>query len=183
MGKVDMQEYIKRSTESDTNAFRFIVEAYQPKIFSLTFRLMCHEEEAKDITQETFIKIWTNIKKYDSSKSFTTWVYRIATNLCLDELKSAKHRRDRQTDLIDDCLTQLSHWENGEKKLLNNELGDIIHSLTEKLTPKQRIVFTLRDIECLEIEEISGITSLSPQKIKSNLFLARRAIREKLKNI
>lgn len=53
MGKVDMQEYIKRSTEGDGVAFRFIVEAYQPKIFSLTFRLMCHEEEAKDITQES----------------------------------------------------------------------------------------------------------------------------------
>jgi len=169
---------IEESKRNDGKAFRKIVENYQSMIYSLAFRLLCDEEEAKDIVQETFIRVWINLSKYNPEKKFSTWMYAIATNLCFDKLKASKrHYRDVT---IDEKLNDLVSSENVEQVIINAELVNIIVALTGTLTPKQKIVFTLRDLESMEIEEVIQITGLSAKKIKSNLFLARQAIRKKL---
>ncbi|MDL2296439.1 sigma-70 family RNA polymerase sigma factor [Bacteroidales bacterium OttesenSCG-928-E04] len=180
MEENDIPHQIERCKNGDQQAFRLVVEKYQSQVFSLIFRIIHDENDAQDLTQETFIRVWTNIKGYDSQKKFITWVYRIATNLCFDKLKSANYAKKKLTVGFENLTHALLDLETGERKLLNNELGEIIRSLTEQLTPKQKIVFTLKDLEGFEAEEISKITFLSPQKIKSNLFLARKKIREKL---
>jgi RNA polymerase sigma-70 factor (ECF subfamily) len=139
---------------------------------------MCNEEEAKDIVQETFIKVWLNLASYNVEKKFSTWIYAIAAHLCLDRLKSKKSHYPVES--IDKALNNFVTVENVEQKLINAELGNIILALTNELTPKQKIVFTLRCLEELEIEEIIQITGMTAGKIKSNLFLARQTIRQKL---
>jgi len=178
MDKSILNDLIISSKRNDDNAFRKIVEEYQAMVYSLAFRILCNEEEAKDIVQETFIKVWINLSCYKLDKKFSTWVYAIASNLCLDRLRSSKHRH--QTKFVDETLNNLISSEDIEQTFINSELGAIILRLTNELTPKQKIVFTLRYLEELEIEEIVEITHLSPNKIKSNLFLARQAIRKKL---
>lgn len=175
-----LQELIKLSLQNDRNAFRKIVEGHQSMLFSLAFRMLGNEEDAKDIVQEIFIRIWTNLSKYKPEQKFTTWIYSIATNLCLDKLKSDK-RKLRLNDQ-EDALKLLLSNDDGERTLLNNELGAIIEALTNELSPKQRMVFTLRYLEDIEMDEMVKITGLSAEKIKSNLYLARQSIGRKLKN-
>jgi len=178
MDKPTLNELIKRSKQNDPKSFRIIVETHQSLIYSLAFRIMCNEEEAKDIVQETFIKVWLNLSKFDLERKFSTWVYAITAHLCLDKLKSKKCHF--AIELTDTNLNDFISVENAEQKLLNAELGKIILALTNDLTPKQKIVFTLRDLEEMEVAEIEEITGLSAKKIKSNLFLARQNIRQKL---
>ena len=143
--------------------------------------MLCNEEEAKDAVQETFIKVWLNIDHFHTDKKFSTWVYAIASHLCLDKLKSSKHIY--QGNATDEALLNLISEDNVEQSMINSELGNIILKLTSGLTPKQKMVFTLRYLEDTEIDEIVQITGLTSAKIKSNLFLARQTIRRKLENL
>lgn len=178
MDQLTLNEIIEQSKRNDQKSFRKIVEVYQSMIYSLAFRIMCNEEEAKDIVQETFIRVWTNLSSYQQDKKFSTWIYAIATNLCLDKLKSSKQRF--KSESLNENVNLLISSENADKRLIDSELGEVILSLTNELTPKQKIVFTLRYIEDMEMDEIVEITGLTPEKIKSNLYLARQAIRTKI---
>lgn len=177
----ELNDWIEASKRKDGEAFRIIVESYQSMIYSLSFRLLCDEEEAKDTVQETFIRVWMNLHRYRPKKKFSTWIYAIATNLCYDKLKASK--RHSRTVSIDERLQDFVSSENMEQNFINKELINLIMGLTDSLTPKQKIVFTLRDLEALEVEEVIQITGMSAQKIKSNLFLARQAIRLKLSRL
>jgi RNA polymerase sigma-70 factor, ECF subfamily len=177
MDQNTLNDLIARSKQNDGNAFRQLVECHQQMIYSLAYRLLCNDEEAKDAVQETFIKVWLNLKKFDPNRKFSTWVYAIAANLCYDKLKSSHHfNRILPLELLNDMLSS----EDVEKSMIDNELGAIIHTLTNELTPKQKLVFTLSNLEDLPTEEIVQITGMTASQIKSNLFLARQALRKKL---
>ena len=179
MDQNTLNELIIRSKHNDGNAFRQLVECHQPMIYSLAYRLLCDEEEARDAVQETFIKVWINLHGFDTSRKFSTWVYAIATNLCYDKLKSGKHfSRCLPLETLNEVISN----EDVEKKMIDSELGALIATLTDELTPKQKMVFTLSDLEDLETEEIVQITGMTASQIKSNLFLARQALRKKLNN-
>jgi RNA polymerase sigma-70 factor (ECF subfamily) len=146
-------------------------------VYSLAYRLLCNEEEARDAVQETFLKVWLNLKGFDTDRTFSTWVYAIAANLCYDKLKSNHHF---SPSLPAETLSEVLSVDDVEKKLLEAELGALIATLTNELTPKQKLVFTLSDLEDLPTEEIVQITGMTASQIKSNLFLARQALRTKL---
>ena len=173
-----IENLVERSKQSDMAAFRQLVETCQPFVFRLAFRLLCSEEEAKDVVQETFIRVWIHLQKYHHGARFSTWLYKIVCNLCYDRLRAMKRSATcidlSEIDVPDDCDI--------EQSLINRNLKEWIISLTHDLTPKQRLVFTLRDIEEMELEEIKKITGMSGAKIKSNLYLARQRIKLKIKN-
>lgn len=178
--KSNLDKLIDASRRKDEKAFRLLVEEFQGLVYSISFRLLCNESEAEDITQETFIRVWMNLDKYDSGKKFTTWLYTIATNLCFDRLKQESRFLNNVSEAE---LMSVITPEDTEEQLNNKELAALILSITQELTPKQKIVFTLRYIEELNVEEIIQITDMSAGKIKSNLFLAKQFIRNKLKNM
>ncbi len=180
MDKSILNTLIEGSIRRDEKAFRMIVEEYQYMIYSVSFRLLCNEEDAKDAVQETFVKVWLNLHTYNANQQFSTWLYAVSTNLCIDKLKKASNKYHKT--VIDEKITNLFSTENSDQKLLNTELGEIIQSLTNELSPKQRTVFTLVYLEELGMDEITLITGLTTEKIKSNLYLARQAIRKKLEN-
>jgi RNA polymerase sigma-70 factor, ECF subfamily len=182
MQQSTLNELVVLSRQNDARAFRQLVEAHQAMVFTLAFRLLCNDDDARDIVQETFIRVWKNLNRFNTSMKFTTWLYTIATNLCYDKLKSEKRNTTiRLTD--QNVLNGFISDENMEKTILNAELAQIITSLTNELTPKQKLVFTLSDLEGLETDEITAITGLSAAKIKSNLFLARQFLRKRLENL
>lgn len=184
MQQAILTEIVLKVKQGDTKAFRLLVEAHQKMVFTLAFRLLCNEEEAKDIVQETFIRIWKHIDRYNVDMKFTTWMFTITSNLCYDRLKAIKRKSVFQIyDKNNEQKLKISSVENLETNLINRDLAKIITALTNKLSPKQKLVFILRDIEGIEIEEIISITGLTSEKIKSNIFLARKFIREKLDNI
>ncbi len=184
MEEGQIQKLIDNCKSGDTRSFGALVSEFQPLVFRFAFHLLCDEEEAKDVVQESFVKVWFNLNKYNSEYRFATWLYKISGNLCYDRLRSMKHI-SRETDIstIMDSVSDIVSSENIETHLANKELKEIIIGLTNNLTPKQKLVFTLIDIEELDSHEVEQITGLSAGKIKSNLYLARKCIKEKLNKI
>jgi RNA polymerase sigma-70 factor (ECF subfamily) len=147
-------------------------------VYSLAFKILNNEQEAKDIVQDTFIKVWLNLEKYNSDKKFANWLYTITMNLCLDKLRSLKQISSDED--IENKIIDLISSDNADQKMIDDEFGKIVSLLTNKLTPKQKIVFSLHCLEGLEVKEIVEITGMTPAKIKSNLFLARKKMQIKL---
>jgi RNA polymerase sigma-70 factor (ECF subfamily) len=177
-------ELVIQSLQGNVQAFKKLVETHQALVYSLAFRILCNEDEAKDIVQETFIRVWRHLNRYNAEMKFTTWLFAIASNLCYDRLRALK----RKAIFHSIGKVNLYHFnfqspENIELNIINSELAKIIMALTHEMTPKQKLVFTLRDLEGLEVDEIITITGLTAEKIKSNLYLARQFIRKKLENI
>ena len=173
---------VERSKQGDMAAFRQLVETCQPFVFRLAFRLLCCEEEAKDIVQETFIRVWLHLNKYHHGARFSTWLYKIACNLCYDRLRAMNRSPGNAVTGIDLSGLDVPADHNIEQLVINRNLKEWIIVLTHNLTPKQRLVFTLRDIEGMELEEVKKITGMSGETIKSNLYLARQYIRKRIEN-
>lgn len=160
-----------------------IVSAFQYSVFRFTFRLLGNEDEAHDTTQDTFVKAWVNLKKYNPEYQFSTWLYRISNNLCYDRLRSLKRKKIQPETWTHETIAVAFSSENIEDKIINCELAEFILRFTQDLTPKQKMVFMLRDIEGFEPEEVARITEMSVAKIKSNLYLARKYIKKKIEKI
>lgn len=172
---------VQQSKQGNKDAFRSIVMQYQHMVYSLSLKMLCNEDDAKDIVQESFIKIWLNIRNFDESKSFSTWVYTIATRLCLDKLKSRKH-----TVPLPDDEQAMRHFASNSDIHLdveNKEWIMLIRAITAELSPKQRLVFTLCQLEELSSDEAEQITGMNATQIKSNLYLARQNVINKLKEL
>lgn len=181
MDPYDEQQIIERCQEGDKDAFRWVVNRYQRLVFSVAFKMMCSEDAAKDIVQETFIRVWLNIRKYRNDKSFRTWIYTIAARLCLDALeKSSRQQPMREyeaylKDFVDNLTPDII--------LENSELAAAIGILSQGLSPRQREVFTLVCLENMDTQEVIDITGLTAEKIKSNLYVARKTIKKQLKRL
>lgn len=175
------EDIITQCQNGDKSAFRMVVQTYQRMIFSLSLKMTCDEEEAKDIVQDTFLRVWQNIGRYDSSKNFTTWIYSIATHLCIDRLKKIRRLSPLPEDetAFHDYATNV----NAHNKLENSQWVSIIRILAHRLSTKQRLVFTLCQLEGLSSEEVQQITGFDAKQIKSNLYLARQTIRQQLKKL
>jgi RNA polymerase sigma factor, sigma-70 family len=181
MNKEILNELIKLSLNKEEAAFRKIVEYFQGMVYSFAYRMICDEDEAKDITQETFIRVWLHLPDYDCEKKFSTWIYSITSNLCLDRLKSIK--RTHEEAYPEQLITELISDEDIEREMIISELANIILTLTDELTAKQKIVFTLRYLEDLSVKEIIQVTGMTAEKIKSNLYLAKKTISNKIEKI
>lgn len=182
MHEHSLSEWITKSQQGDAVAFGQIVALYQSKIFAYVFRLVGNENDAKDVVQETFLKAWTYCKTYKSSFRFSTWLYTIATNCSYDYLHTKKHLILCEEDNMILLSDQLANCDL-EQQLLNRNIATIIAQLTQTLTPKQKLVFTLKYLEGLETEEITIITKLSAEKVKSNLYLAKKNMQEALRKM
>jgi RNA polymerase sigma-70 factor (ECF subfamily) len=175
------RDIITRCQQGDKNAFRWVVQTHQRMLFSLTLKMLCDEEEAKDAVQDTFIKVWQSIRNYDTQRSFTTWIYAIASRLCLDRLK----RKGRIVPLPEDEQAVRTYAADNDslRTLENSEWISIVRLMAEELSEKQRLVFTLCQLEGLSSEEAEEITGLDAKQIKSNLYVARQTVRKRLKKL
>ena len=182
MDQKKIQELISRSQQEDAAAFSLLVSTFQPLVFRLAFRLLCDEDEAKDMVQETFVKVWLALGKYNGECRFSTWLYKITCNACYDRLRSLRHSSLNNEFAFSDSIN-LASDDNIEISLSNRQLKELILRYTNELPPQQKLVFMLRDVEELEVIEVQTITGLSPEKIKSTLYLARKNIRNKMNQI
>lgn len=175
------RDILIRCQHGDKEAFRTIVRNYQRMIFSLSLKMLCDEDEAKDAVQETFIRAWQNIDSYDIRRPLSTWLYTIGTRLCLDRIKS--RRRFAPLPADENALARFAADTDSQLTLENNEWISIVRLLVEKLSTMQQTVFTLSQLEGLSAAEIEQITGLDATQIKSNLYVARQTIRKQLKEL
>ena len=165
-------EVIAKAVSGDSDAFRLLVEKHQAFVISLSYRFVGNRNDAQDIAQETFLRLWKNLARYRAEVKLTTWLYKIVTNLCLDFLKSKHGRQVRNKDALHHDFA-IADPTGADQGLMNEELRVAILKLTEELTPKQKAVLVLRDLEELPVQEVSDILSMSPGNVKSNLYYAR----------
>ena len=171
-------DIIIRCQQGDKQAFRWVVKMHQQMVFSLALKMLCDEEEAKDMVQDTFIRVWQSIRDYDPQRTFTTWLYTIASRLCMDRLKRKKRIVSVKED--EQSLKDYATDNDSQRTLENSEWIAIVRLMADKLSDKQKLVFTLCQLEGLPSEEVQEITGLDARQVKSNLYVARQTIRKRL---
>lgn len=170
----------KFETAASKQALSVLIKTSNPLAFSLAFRLLGDEVLAADVAQETTISIWKNIHKIKSPESYKTWLYRIVVNKCNDEFR--KQKRKQEIRLDEKTWDKISNRliENPSAELENKETAELINLLTSSLSPKQKSIFILSELEELSQDEISKITSETKANVKANLYYARKKISELL---
>lgn len=175
-------DIIIRCKEGDTRAFGLLMRKHQNMVFSLALKMLADEREAEDVVQDVFVHVWQHIKQYAPKKGdFAAWVYVIAAHVCLDRIKRQKPLMATAYD--ESAFCRYMSGRNPEQQLCNKDWVSIVKVLASKLSPKQRTVFTLRMLENRSVDEITTITGIQPDKIKSNLYVARQKIMEQLKRL
>ncbi|WP_139492049.1 RNA polymerase sigma factor SigW [Brevibacillus dissolubilis] len=177
---------VQRAKRGDREAFEELVEMYKDKIYSLAYRMVRNREEAEDIAQETFLRVYANFQNYNEEYKFSTWIYRIATNLCIDRGRKKKPHfsldEETQDDSGMDWYSRLpSKEKTPEEKVVVHELQETVQGALTQLNPKYRSIMILRYIEDLSLQEISDVLQLPITTIKTRIHRGREALRGKLK--
>jgi RNA polymerase sigma-70 factor (ECF subfamily) len=174
------QIYIDKILEGDANAFSVLVDRYKDLVFTLALRMMKHREEAEEVAQDTFIKVFGSLKKFKGDSKFSTWIYRVAYNTCLDRLK--KNKRKQNTVTIDEYTEhQVKTIDNAFDKLANEERQEAIRHCLERLPADDNFLMTLFYFEELSLEEIAKVVNLKPNNVKVKLYRARKKLATILK--
>lgn len=184
------KKLVKKAKSGDIQAFTELITNYKDKIFHLAYRMLSNVQEAEDITQETFLRVYSNLDRYDEEHKFSTWIFRIATNLCIDRIrkKKANYSLDENWNDEDglDWYSRLpSQGKSPEEEAISSEEQNQIHQAIMNLPSKYRVIMILRYIQDLSIQEISEVVNLSNSTVKTRLHRGREYLRKQLigKNI
>jgi RNA polymerase sigma-70 factor (ECF subfamily) len=181
----DEQKLISRCQNGEVQAFRELVERYEDRIYALACSIIGNPEAAKDLTQESFVRAYKALKRFEGKSSFYTWLYRISTNVCLNAAQKDQRRLDRVS--LDGL--QASHpisaerlfgTEEPENDMERIDFREQIDKVLNCLSPDHRAVVVLKDIEDLSQEEIADTLGVSVGTVKSRLSRARAHLREML---
>ncbi len=180
---------IREAQAGSRAAFDTLVRQYDSAVLRLALRLTGSEQDAQDIHQEAFLKAYRYLHNFRFECSFYTWIYRIATNLCLDHLRRRKSRREEQTVIVDsrgeeiDLLSNVSDERSGanparelDRKLLARKIQDAL----DHLTPRERMVFELKHFQGLKLRAIGEMLETTEETAKNTLFRATRKLRLQL---
>src|SRR3954468_10975942 len=173
-----VKKRIKQVIKGDQDAFGEIVEIYKNSIFQLCFRMLGNRHEAEDIAQEAFIRAYVNIKSFNQDLKFSTWLFRIATNLCIDRLRKKKPDYYLDAEVAGteglDMYSQIpSEGKLPEEELENLELKERIQLEIQKLPEKYRAAIVLKYVDELSLKEISEILHLPVGTVKTRIHRGR----------
>lgn len=180
--------YVQRVQAGDVAAFDFLVVKYRERLFSIVYNLTSNREDAADLTQEAFIKAFSSIKRFRGKSSFFTWLYRIAVNTTLSQMKRHRLRRFFSLENLNEEATSseiietLSEGGKIERRSLANELQEKLNEALQKLSPKHRTVVILFEIEGLSHQEISEIMECSVGTVRSRLHYAKQQLQAYLQD-
>jgi RNA polymerase sigma-70 factor (ECF subfamily) len=176
----------------DRKAFAEIVKRYQNKIMKLGFRMLNQLQEAEDVAQETFFKVYSNLHRYDVTQKFSTWIYRVATNICIDRLR----RRKEQISLDvagsepsnDNTNRELqlkisNKWQTPENQVILSELQGQVQQAVQQLPDKYRLAIVLRYMQELSLQEISEVLDIPLPTVKTRIHRGREVLRKKLEHL
>ena len=173
---------IRRAQQGDTEAFEMLLSAYEKPVYNLCLRMTGNAEDAADLTQEAFLKIWRGLGNYKFESSFSTWVYRLTTNVSIDFLRGKKRRQTVSITVEEeDGAAELEVPDPAplpEEQLLHREKKAQIASAMNQLDEEARLILTLRILEDLSYEEIARVTGLKDGTVKSRLARARLKLKK-----
>jgi RNA polymerase sigma-70 factor (ECF subfamily) len=166
------QELARASIDGDRRAFGELVDSYQTRIFNLALRVTGHTEDAMDVTQTAFLKVYENLERFDAGRPFSSWIYRIALN---EALTLVGRRRSAALEIEPESPDRTP-----ERKAESRETTRAVQEALLELTPEHRAMIVLRHFEGLSYEEMSQITGIPGKTVKSRLFTARQKLRSLL---
>jgi RNA polymerase sigma-70 factor (ECF subfamily) len=183
--KLDESSLIRAVQSGDQDAFEQLVRAYDHSVLRLAVNLLRSQEDAQDVFQEAFLRVYKNIHSFRFDCSFHTWLYRIVTNICLDHLRKKKVRKEEATvvETADGPVDRMDSFEESsahadpERNLRNTRLGQRIETALGELTPRERMVFELRHYQGLRLRAIGEMLSTSEEAAKNCLFRATQKMR------
>ena len=181
------EELVWRCQETlpdDTRAFEILVRRHSDQVFAIAYRMLGDAQEAEDQSQEVFVKIYRSFNRFRGDAAFSTWLYRITVNTCLDTLSKRK-RRLQQVDLDLAEVEEIRPPQAGQKgerspeqALLQHELVECIQDALMGLRDKERMILTLRDVEEMEYQIIADVLNIGMSAVKMRIHRARLAFRQ-----
>ena len=182
---IDEKKLLKKAAAGSAEAFEQLVLTYQTPIYNLCLRMTGNPEDAADMTQESVLKAWRSLEGFHFESAFSTWLYRLASNTCLDFLRSVKRRKQFSLTMEDaDGETQLLDLPDPaptpEASLLSAEESALLGAAMRQLDPEQQRILTLRVVNDLSYTEIAAVLDIKEGTVKSRLARARENLRKKL---
>ncbi len=188
--KVNDTELIVQAQRGDMMAFEQLVQRYDKRVLTIAASYVTSSDDAKDIYQEVFIRVYRGLKKFESRSEFSTWLFRVTTNVCLTHRsRSRKHshtsidqdseEEDGQPHALKDSLPGDSTT---DRRTMNSEISRNVQEALKTLSPQQRMVFTLRHYEGFKLKEIASMMKVSEGTVKKYLFDATARMRVRLKD-
>jgi RNA polymerase sigma-70 factor, ECF subfamily len=192
----DDRALIERAQGGDREAFEALVHRYDRDVLRIALNILHRTEDARDVYQEAFLKIYKNLPRFRFECSFYTWMYRVVTNVCLDHLRRRASRPEDQspeysmnqrgdTPAADffDQQPETGAASDPERRLRGLEIGKRISSALERLTPRERIVFEMKHYQGLKLRAIGEALGTTEEKVKNSLFRATRKLRAQLEGL
>ena len=174
-------QIVQRVLQGDVNAFEKLVLEYEKSVYAITQRMTGNAEDAADMTQETFIKAYNSLSSFRGDSKFSVWLYRIATNVCLDFLRSRSRKPTVSLSMEDDDgeeveLDIADESQSPERLLERGLTRDAVRRGLNALSPEYRQILLLREIQGLSYEEIADVLTLEVGTVKSRIFRARKRL-------
>jgi RNA polymerase sigma-70 factor (ECF subfamily) len=185
-GRIDDTTLVREAQRGNRAAFEELVRHYDQAVLRLALHLTGSDSDAQDVYQDAFLKAYKSIGNFRFECSFYTWIYRIVTNLCLDQLRKRQVRKEDAPVATDsegeqyDVLSQVPDGRAGanpERDLMRRELGGRINRALEKLTPRERMVFELKHYQGLKLRTVGEILNTTEETAKNTLFRATQKLR------
>ena len=176
---------IRAAQRGDQDAFEQLVRTYDQSVLRLAMNLLRSPEDARDVYQEAFLRVFRNLGSFRFDCSFHTWLYRIVTNICLDQLRKRRVRKEEAAvvETADGPIDRMESYEeegaeaNPERSMWNRELRQRIESALVGLTPRERMVFELRHYQGLRLRNIGEMLGTTEEAAKNCLFRATQKMR------
>jgi RNA polymerase sigma-70 factor, ECF subfamily len=187
------QALVRKAQAGDRLAFEDLVRRFDREVLRLAMNLVKRPEDARDIYQESFLRVYKNLHRFRFECSFYTWLYRIVTNVALDHLRRRTSRREDQAPVPEDAeggtrdffdrQPEVRPAANPERNLLGQELGERISMALNRLSPRERLVFEMKHYQGLKLRAIGDMLGTSEETVKNSLFRATRKLRASLEGM
>lgn len=181
MNAFEERQWVESARQGDQDAFERLVRAYEKRVFALTLRMCGNPEDAAEAAQETFLAVWQGLKFFREEASFSTWLYRLASNACVDLLRREGRRRDTAGPSLDDEELNLDAADAAptpQEAVEQKELRSQIEAGLRALPPEYRQVLILREMHQLSYGEIAEALSLDMGTVKSRISRGRKRLRK-----
>ncbi len=183
---MDELQVIRQAREGDQDAFEELVRLKRDKIFWVAYQVVGREEDARDISQLVFLRVWKSLDRYDEKYAFNTWLHTITVRLSIDFLRR-QGKKQALTDEFDETLPGTSSVDRSptlpeqDRRIQTEEIQRIFNRLARYLTERQRSIFVLREFQGMSMKEIAEIVGCRESTVRNHMFQARTVLREKLK--
>ena len=179
---------VGRARSGDSDAFRVLVERHGRALFRLAYRMTGNQQDAEDVVQESFLRAYKQLHRFDERASFGTWLYRIAANCSLDVVRARKRRGEHVVAADDEEQEEAvermpAKDPNPEREALSGEVRERLEEAMKELSPTERTAFVLRHFEGMCMEEVSRVLDCQPGAAKHSVFRAVQKLRRALEPV